>query len=270
MPSFDKLAGYLRELKYCYHSTADASSFWKLLTNTVRFHSMNAIAHDRKGNAVFSIRMKTGNGYNPIVNLRTFGGDIFVLYEVFADQCYYISDTVLDSKKVSVIVDCGANVGLTSIYFAGRYPNATIISVEPHPDNFQLLQRNTKSESRIVPVNAAVVGRARETVRFSNDRPSWGNKISENAGVEIRAITLAELVREYALPSIDLLKVDVEGAEEEIFAQGEFLPSVNCGIIELHDNYSAESFITDLSKWGYVAVWPPTFEGVKMTLFRKA
>ena len=76
------------------------------------------------------------------LTLRPFAGDLFVLYEVLAFNAYHIAPSLLPTDNVRVIVDCGANIGITSLFLAARYPGATILSVEPHPENFALLKAN--------------------------------------------------------------------------------------------------------------------------------
>jgi FkbM family methyltransferase len=188
---------------------------------------------------------------------------------VLLGQCYSLPDNVLCPSGVRSIVDCGANIGITSLFFASRYPNATIYSIEPHPENFALLQQNVRTEKRIVPINAAVVSASSEVVRFSTDRPSWGNMINgKGGGTEVPAITISQILTRFGLAGLDLLKVDIEGAEREIFENGEFLPHVGLGIIELHDGYTFEKFASDVAKWGGVALRAGSPHGCKMITFQ--
>ena len=54
------------------------------------------------------------------------------------------------------IIDGGANIGLTSVFFANKFPNANIVAVEPEKENFQMLQKNTNSYSNISLLNAGI------------------------------------------------------------------------------------------------------------------
>src|SRR5262249_35244366 len=105
--------------------------------------------------------------------LRTFVGDLFVLFEVMSMGAYSIPETVLPRDQVRVIIDCGANIGLTSLYLAAHYPHARVYSVEPDAENFALLRLNTRAEPRITPIRAAVVGRSCRTVRMTTGGESW-------------------------------------------------------------------------------------------------
>jgi FkbM family methyltransferase len=66
--------------------------------------------------------------------------------------------------NVRVVVDCGANIGITSLFLAARYPRAKILSIEPHPGNFALLKANVETVPRLLPIRACV----------TRDAPKYG------------------------------------------------------------------------------------------------
>jgi FkbM family methyltransferase len=212
--------------------------------------------------------VRVGGTHDRELLLRPFEGDIFVLYEVLLSECYNIPGEVLPPEEVRSILDCGANIGITSLLFASRYPKAMIYSIEPHPDNFALLRRNVHKEKRIVPINAAVVGLARPSVHLSTDRPAWGNSLSPNSvGFEVPAVTIPEICRTHGISQLDLLKIDIEGAEREVFENAEFLPNVRLGVVELHGDYTFEQFKANISRWnGMTALWDQVPE-LKMITF---
>jgi FkbM family methyltransferase len=217
---------------------------------------------------MFTVRVQIGSSQERELGLRPFDGDIFILYEVLLGESYSIPDELLPPEQVYCIVECGANIGITSLLFASRYPNATIYSIEPHPSNFALLKRNVSNESRIVPINAAVVGLARPSVHLSADRPAWGNSLNtNNVGFEVPAITISEMCKIHDLSRLDLLKVDIEGAEREVFANAEFLPRVRLGVIELHGDYTFQQFAANISSWGGMATPSNGANGLKMVTF---
>jgi len=265
-----RLLDYAKELRYCLSATQDPLSCTSLLWHTARFHVMNAYNRSVTKGRPFAVNIQIGPGYTKKLCLRPFGGDLFVLYEVFMLGSYFVPEAMLAPNDVRTIVDCGANVGITSLYFASRYPRAKIFSIEPHPENFELLTRNTSSEPRIVPINAAVVGQPRSSIRFSTSEPAWGNKITQDgAGIDVKAISISQLRKDYDLGHIDLLKVDIEGGEQEVFANADFLPSVGFGIIELHSPYSQDLFEADIGSWHFITRAPRSDLGTKMLTFVK-
>lgn len=153
-----------------------------------------------------------------------------------------------------VIIDCGANIGITSLFLAARYPGATILSVEPHPENFALLKTNVAQVPRISPIPACLTGASRSAVRFTTDQAAWGNRIAaDNRGVLVPAMTIEELCEQNGIKKIDLLKLDIEGAEEQVLENGTFLARTEHIIVELHGHYGFQCFQRDIAPCGLVA-----------------
>ncbi len=142
----------------------------------------------------------------------------------------------------STIIDAGANIGTASIYFAHRYPETKVIALEPEPTNFELLVRNVRHYPAIIPVRAALWSRDGE-VSVRQPDPGhgipgkWGSVIRESPEANVRAITMRTLIKEMQVQSVDLLKVNIEGAEKEVFEACDWMDSVGCLIIELHDRF---------------------------------
>src|SRR5689334_9097667 len=74
-----------------------------------------------------------------VLNVRRNAWDTFTFYEVFLKRVYRAG---LPLPQGATVVDCGANIGLASAYFALHTPNIRITAVEPEPTNFSLLERN--------------------------------------------------------------------------------------------------------------------------------
>ena len=137
-----------------------------------------------------------------------------------------------------IIVDAGANIGASSVWFALTYPKATILAVEPERSNFELLKANAAAFPSIVPINAAVS--ATNGVLFLRDPGfgAWGFRTTaepDERSYRVDALTLEELLgKVQGTPFI--LKIDIEGAESDVFSRppGD-LDQFPLLIIELHD-----------------------------------
>ena len=260
---------YSREVTFVVRNSLDWRTRVILLKNLARFHASNMRGRRAGGDPPFRAKLLLAPNSELDIVVRTFSGDLFVLFEVLMDRCYHIPDAVLPKESVRVVVDCGANIGLTSLYFASRYPNAQIFSIEPSLDNFKLLKRNTASVSRIVPVHGALVGRPRDHVRITTHAPAWGNFIAEDdEGAEVPAFTVDQIMERYGISYIDLLKVDIEGGEKEVFANGHFIPRVGLVIVELHNDYQLNDFAADVANWGFRAIAPMDRSEGKMIIAR--
>ena len=175
------------------------------------------------------------------VHLRPRTTDLTTFEQIFVSRNYNLKFPFIPS----VIIDCGANTGLASIFFASKFPQAKIISIEPESSNFAALQKNTKAYPQISPLKKAIwnndgnlfiedVGKGEYayTVRESTDKGNHNRKIVG----EIECITLNTILKQFSLSQIDLLKIDIEGAEREIFKDKlEWLDVTRSIVIEIHD-----------------------------------
>ena len=176
------------------------------------------------------------------LTLRLRTSDIRVFYEIFVNYEY---DWDFRSAP-RVIVDAGGYTGLSAAFFANKYPDATVIAIEPDEENFALLKLNTERFPNVHAVRAAVW---RDTGMIYLTDPgtgAWGLQVCEagNAvpadGGLIRATTIDEIIKEFNLERIDLLKLDVEGSETEVFSTANsWISSVDTICIELHDRFKA-------------------------------
>jgi FkbM family methyltransferase len=162
-----------------------------------------------------------------------------------SDFCAYRDVLIFRSKSYdpgipgfspATIVDAGAHIGMSSILFALKYPTARIIAIEPEPSNFAALIRNTAPYKTITPIQAALWREDGEVgLGASIAHPKGAFQIVENGQQRVRAITMDTLMRETGIDSIDLLKVDIEGAEIELFESCPWIGNVRIIAIELHD-----------------------------------
>lgn len=225
---------------------------------TFMFHMNNGLGRRASGANALDLRVHI-NGEPFKLRVRPSRGDLFILYEVLAHQAYAIPRDRLDWDKVRVIIDCGANIGITSLYLSNRYPNARIISVEPDPDNFEVLCRNVAKCNRIEPIQAAIVQKAQK-VHLTRDRPAYGNIVKHSAvdglTIEVPGLAISDICEMMRISRIDLLKIDIEGAEQDVFSDPIFLPLVDTIAIELHPPYGIEGFQKAIAPWGFVAEPP--------------
>jgi len=185
------------------------------------------------------------NGIRHPISLRPNSSDITTFKYIFAH-----GDYDFDIKPVpEVIIDAGANIGLASIFFANKYTASKIIAIELSTTNFHLLLKNTANYNNIKAINAGLWHK-KETLKFQEEGFSpWGYKVNnklEGDSISIDSITLLEIIDKYNINIIDLLKVDIEGAEVEVFSENYeiWLSKVRYLAIEYHDRWRADSSST--------------------------
>lgn len=141
----------------------------------------------------------------------------------------------------ATILDAGANVGYAAQWFARRFPSASIVSLEPESSNFEMLQKNTASLKNVRPVKAGLWGRSCYLRIIPTSWGNWGfrtEEIDQEDADAIKALGVKEIMDLQRWTTIDLLKMDIEGAERNVFSQnaGAWLPNVKMMFLELHDN----------------------------------
>ena len=202
------------------------------------------------------------------VHLRKGTSDFHVFLQVLAFEQYDVGK--LDGKKVITIVDLGANIGLSTLYLKVKFPNAIIVAVEPDPDNFSMLKKNVAQLPGVHCVNKAIWHSSQMLGLFDTGGGAYSYLVKEESSEEkaaVPAMTMNELMAEFQLSSIDLLKIDIEGSEKELFAENciPWLSKVDCVIIELHDWFRpgcASSFFRAINKREYSL----SFKGENLTV----
>ena len=178
------------------------------------------------------------------LKLRKKTSDRTVFYNVIVKEQY--KDLLVDNPVN--IIDAGANIGCTSVYFARLYPDARIIAIEPDRDNFDTMLENIRPYPNIIPVKAGLWGRKSGANTFlkveDNGWGNWGRQTFEcsepdggDQGNVVRAITIDDIMSQFDMTGIDILKIDIEGAEKDVF-EGDvdsWLPKTRMLGVELHD-----------------------------------
>lgn len=132
------------------------------------------------------------------------------------------------------IVDAGAYIGDTAAYFLSRYPQATVVALEPALASFELARENLAPYGpRAVVLNKALW---KMRTRLSLSGGKTGARLGSGGGIEVETTTVPELLNLAPGGRIDILKLDIEGAEKGLFREGAetWLRRVDCIILETH------------------------------------
>lgn len=126
------------------------------------------------------------------------------------------------AAKPKVVVDGGAYIGLSSIWLARDFPDATIFAVEPDPVNAEMVRRNIAAWPNIVLVEAGLWDQpATLSLRRENVEP-WGVRVSDGAqgGPTVPTVTINELMERAGASEVLAVKLIIEGAERAVFRSG--------------------------------------------------
>jgi FkbM family methyltransferase len=159
-------------------------------------------------------------------------GYLFVYREVLLDQIYRF---VARRRSSPFIIDCGANIGLSLIYFKYLYPNARVIAFEPDPQNFAVLERNVKAFGLSdVTLHQKAVWNAEADLAFQATGSLASRVLAESGGTQTIRVSGARL-KDYLSEPVDFLKLDIEGAERDVLLDcGDSLTNVDYLFVEYH------------------------------------
>jgi FkbM family methyltransferase len=173
-------------------------------------------------------------------HIRKHSSDFVVFRSVVVFGQYNISR--ITSKNVKTIVDLGANIGFSVLHFKERFPDARIIAVEPEKHNYDQLVKNVQGQSNVTCLQNAIWYAQKNLDIFDSGLGEYGFRVVDANGKQVGsvdAITMDDIITRFNLQTIDILKIDIEGAEKELFTHNyeSWLPKVRCIVIELHDMY---------------------------------
>lgn len=182
---------------------------------------------------IISINVK---GLQEKVNFRNAPSDIQIFTQIFILKEYDISI----EKPIFTIIDCGANIGLATLYFLTKFPSAKIIAVEPELQNFKMLQMNLAHYPNVICINKGIWSRKCVLEIIDN---GWGSagfiikEVDEMNESTIEAISISDLFSQFDLNKVDILKIDIEGSEDQLFFNNiDWIKNVKMIFCEIHEN----------------------------------
>lgn len=176
------------------------------------------------------------------VAIRPHSSDIDVFQQIFVEKEYACLDNM---SQVRLIIDAGANVGYSSIYFLNKFPHSHIVAVEPDSKNYAMLQRNlSKYADRVTLLNAGIWSHKTQLVVQEapyRDGRAWTKQVREcknGEKPEMAGIDIGSILCHSSYDRVSLLKMDIEGAEAIVFAGAHhnWLSKIDAIVIELHDD----------------------------------
>jgi len=142
---------------------------------------------------------------------------------------------ILQAGVAPLIIDAGANVGFAALWFAKLYPQATIVCVEPDTENFRALQTNVSGFKNVHARHAAIGARS-GFVDVRKASLSWACETTRSEAGTVPILTIDEIVASVTKATLFIVKVDIEGFEEDLFSQNLSWLDETCTVfIEPHD-----------------------------------
>lgn len=234
----------LREMLYIlWHHAADNKSRIVLIACYLN------ILRSTTDKTPVSFKLKICNQTFPFHMRRS---DIFTIAEILYEKQYEL-ETAL--PKMPIIIDAGANIGVSCVWFLANNPGATLIAFEPAPDNFAFLKLNI-GHIEGVSLHQEAIGEHTGTVDLHLATHGAVHSIVDvdvgSTTVAVPMDTLKNRLDSHSIDHVDLLKLDVEGSEMDvILGLGNKLNSVDTVVGEVHEHLiDTKEFYSLLSQHG--------------------
>ncbi|WP_339847454.1 FkbM family methyltransferase [uncultured Dokdonia sp.] len=179
-------------------------------------------------------------GFKHRIKIRKNYTDREVVEYVLQDK-YHLPPSEVTLSESPIILDLGTNIGLTIAHFKELYPNASVYGFEMNPENYKLALYNTRVYKNVSIANKAVwIDNAGITYASDASYDSFAidrsTKQVESNVTKVPSITISEIIKAHGLKKIDYIKMDIEGAEEDILDQEDvsWLDIVEVLNIEMH------------------------------------
>ena len=242
-------------------------SFWEIAREDVAFRALGRPFgwsiwfhyvgrwHDRRGTAMPVENVAFSYAGQPMqfaVNARYLGP----FKGVFIDREYDCAAEL--GRRPGRILDLGGNIGFGSVFFSKIFRQSQFAVVELDPRNVPLLRRNLESNGvRATIIGAAIGPVAGECLLRFGDDPACsslaGSGMHELSDrVEVAVTTVPRVMEQMGWDRVDLVKIDIEGAEESLLSTAnEWLARVDAIILEIHPNTTAERIGGYLGSFGF-------------------
>jgi FkbM family methyltransferase len=235
-----------RRIKNYVHSARELGFAYSL---------MNRVQRARLGcGLTVSLRSKYASA--PL-ECRANTSDVHVFGQIFHAREYRCLDGV---KTADFIIDCGANVGYSAAYFLSRYPSATLVAVEPDPQNFAALEVNLRPYGRRASCVCSGIWSRSVGLVFAPDTrgvgKEWARTVREVTAGEtpdVEAIDIGSILKASGKERISILKIDIEGSEAAVFSDNyqSWIDKVDNLVIELHGAQCEKIFRTAVAGQGF-------------------
>jgi FkbM family methyltransferase len=195
------------------------------------------------------VQLQSPDGRSRSFEYRDTKADLGVFNQIFKRQDYSLVRLrrgreivqkykgIIAAGQTPIILDAGANIGASVVYWALHFPSARIVAIEPDLANFRLLEKNTQGLNTVLH-QAALGNLAGKATLSDPGEGEWGYRTVRGDEGSLDILSMSDLLEGHAADNGKnfIAKIDIEGAEADLFASHtEWVDSFDLLIIELHD-----------------------------------
>jgi FkbM family methyltransferase len=234
---------FASDLRGSVRFAADARSRFQLSMDFVLSRLIGLVPRGQR-NRVREVRLRG----DIKIRYRLNKGDLHSIREIWFQEVYCLP---FDGPS-GILLDLGANIGMTSVWLAKKYLFPQVIAVEPDPNNAALVRQNLDLNGITGQVLEVAVGPTEGTVRFDPSELSNLGKLSENGSLLVPMISVDTVIKKFKVTSFGLVKIDIEGGEQDLFAgPTDWLTCTEAIIIEFHSTVDHLQIVEVMSSHGF-------------------
>ena len=160
--------------------------------------------------------------------------DAHSLIGMYNELIYQEIYSFTTTNKQPVIIDCGANIGVSILFFKSKFPDAKMVAVEADMQIAEVLRSNLALNGISAEIiQKAVWSKSNEKIPFGSSGDDSGSIFNSSNITEVESIALPDLINQF--DEVDLLKIDIEGAEIEAIKNSAVdLRKVRRAFVEFH------------------------------------
>jgi FkbM family methyltransferase len=148
------------------------------------------------------------------------------------------------------MIDAGAYIGDTASFFLSRFPKLRVVALEPSPPSYEAATSNLRPYMERVTLLRKGLWGSNKTL---NLRGTWAGATIEEIGEQIECVTIPSIIEEFDIPRVNILKMDVEGAETDVFSASDlnWLKKVDLLLVEIHNEEAMTVVSSALKRAGF-------------------
>lgn len=181
----------------------------------------------------------------------------YLFDEIFINRSYFPRNNAYKENRKLTIIDCGANIGLSVLYFKWLYPNSSITAFEADKETFELLKKNVlRNKLKQVTIHHSLLSDTNgKTKLFSNKKGSLmasvhRDRLPDEDNLSEHLTDKEKLSKYIKNKHIDILKMDIEGSEFEVFndlIKQDLLSNIDTYMIEFHITKQNEELMKEIA-----------------------
>ena len=211
------------------------------------------VLYDKKARKLFTYRIRS---YQDWITLRQvyFNEDYRMSQLTRSDEIFGYYRSLMDSGQSPLVVDCGANIGLSARYFLDEFPGSRIIAIEISAENCRQISKNFEDTDGLRVCHNAVARRAEPYEFFDPELGENAFRATASKDGDLLGLPIDSVIEANKDCTPFIIKIDIEGGESELFSDNvDWLDTFPVVIIELHDwllpgSASSQSFLAEISK----------------------